>query len=67
MEKLASGKVLQVAIIGQGRSGSNIHALSLMKWPDKYKIAAIADGDESRQTRFIPCCTTRSRTERRLK
>lgn len=50
---MVSEKVLNVAIIGQGRSGRNIHAMSLLKWPDKYRIAAIVDGDESRRARAV--------------
>lgn len=43
--------VLKVGIIGQGRSGRNIHGNLLVKLADKYKIAAIADGMEERRVR----------------
>jgi len=36
-------KALRVGIIGQGRSGRNIHAEFLKKIPEKYTIAAVAD------------------------
>jgi predicted dehydrogenase len=50
---MIKSKVLNVAIIGQGRSGRNIHAMSLMKWPEKYRIAAVVDGDEMRRNRAV--------------
>jgi scyllo-inositol 2-dehydrogenase (NADP+) len=39
---------LKVAIIGQGRSGRDIHAYSLSKLPDIYRIVAVADESEER-------------------
>lgn len=43
--------ILKVGIIGQGRSGRNIHGNLLVKLGDKYKIAAVADGLEERRQR----------------
>ncbi|MDF2726206.1 MAG: oxidoreductase [Paenibacillus sp.] len=43
--------VLKVGIIGQGRSGRNIHGNLLMKLADTYQIAAVADGLEERRIR----------------
>ncbi|WP_274653330.1 Gfo/Idh/MocA family protein [Paenibacillus humicola] len=45
------GKRLQVGIIGQGRSGKNIHADTLSRLPDKFRIAAVADPLEDRRQR----------------
>jgi len=42
---------LKVAIIGQGRSGRDIHGASLAKMSDKYKIIAVVDELESRRKR----------------
>ena len=36
-------KVLRVGIIGQGRSGRNIHAEYLAKVPEQFKVVAVAD------------------------
>lgn len=44
------GKI-KVAIIGQGRSGRDIHAFSLRQMPDKYQIVAVADALEERRIR----------------
>jgi len=41
-------KKLKVGIIGQGRSGKDIHAHSLTLMPDKYEIAAVVDPLEDR-------------------
>lgn len=40
---------VRVAIIGQGRSGHNIHGYSLSRKQDKYKIAAVVDLLEDRR------------------
>lgn len=44
-------KQLKVGIIGQGRSGRDIHGACLSKMPERYKIAAIADQLEDRRAR----------------
>lgn len=36
-------KVINVGIVGQGRSGRNIHAAHILKDPAHYKIAAVAE------------------------
>ena len=46
-----SSAVLRVGIIGQGRSGRNIHGAQLIKMPDKYRIVAVADGLPDRRER----------------
>ncbi len=43
MSKGGRGKILRVAIAGQGRSGYSIHAEWLKKSTDNYKIVAVAD------------------------
>ena len=43
--------VQRVAIIGQGRSGRDIHAYSLGKMPDKYQVVAVVDLLEERRIR----------------
>ena len=42
-------KQLRVAILGQGRSGHNIHGTHLKKVPDMYKIVAVVDPLEERR------------------
>jgi predicted dehydrogenase len=42
---------IKVGIIGQGRSGRNIHAAVLSKMPDMYEIAAVTDPLEERRQR----------------
>lgn len=42
---------LRAGIIGQGRSGRNIHGRCLSKHPDQYKIVAVADALEERRLR----------------
>ncbi len=42
-------KRLKVGLIGQGRSGKDIHARTLSLLPEKYEIAAVADLLEDRQ------------------
>lgn len=42
-------KRLRVGIIGQGRSGKNIHAHTLNLLPERYKITAVADPLADRQ------------------
>lgn len=44
-------KELKVGIIGQGRSGRDIHAAQLVKMKGKYRITAVADGIADRRTR----------------
>jgi scyllo-inositol 2-dehydrogenase (NADP+) len=48
---MAEHRKLRVGIIGQGRSGRNIHAKILQRLPDKYTIAAVADPLEERRTK----------------
>ncbi|MBD2864390.1 MULTISPECIES: Gfo/Idh/MocA family protein [Paenibacillus] len=43
--------ILKVGIIGQGRSGRNIHGNQLIRMSDKFKITAVADGMEDRRIR----------------
>ncbi len=43
----------RVAIIGQGRSGRDIHAYSLGKMPDKYKVIAVVDMLADRRERAV--------------
>jgi predicted dehydrogenase/sugar phosphate isomerase/epimerase len=47
--KLQSHKPLRVAIIGQGRSGKNIHAACLSRLTGKFKIVAVVDALEERR------------------
>jgi predicted dehydrogenase len=42
---------LLVGIIGQGRSGRDIHAKSILELPEHYRIAAISDPLEERRAR----------------
>lgn len=44
-------KRLNVAILGQGRSGRDIHAVNLKRMSDKYKIVAIVEPLEKRRER----------------
>ena len=44
-------KQINVAIIGQGRSGRNIHGLYFMKDRERFKIAAVSDLLEERRQR----------------
>ncbi|RKN83829.1 Gfo/Idh/MocA family protein [Paenibacillus ginsengarvi] len=44
-----SGPILKVGIIGQGRSGRNIHAETLRRLPERYVIAAVSDELEQRR------------------
>ncbi|MBP1995971.1 Gfo/Idh/MocA family protein [Paenibacillus eucommiae] len=48
-----SDQVLKVGIIGQGRSGRDIHGNLLAKIKHYYKIAAVADGLTERRERAI--------------
>ncbi|GAA3405576.1 Gfo/Idh/MocA family protein [Paenibacillus hodogayensis] len=43
--------ILKVGIIGQGRSGRNIHGHLLVRLGDQYKVTAVADGLEDRRVR----------------
>jgi scyllo-inositol 2-dehydrogenase (NADP+) len=45
-----SQKVIKVGIIGQGRSGRDIHGNLLVTLPDYYRITAVADGIIDRQS-----------------
>ena len=47
------GKLVKVGIIGQGRSGYGIHAQTIKKLPDKFKIAAVSDMDEAYRQRAV--------------
>ncbi|WP_100010052.1 Gfo/Idh/MocA family protein [Lentibacillus sediminis] len=42
---------LKVGIVGQGRSGRNIHALTLSKLPEMFHIAAVTDTSAERRKR----------------
>ena len=44
-------KQIRVAILGQGRSGRDIHAVNLARMGEKYKITAIAEPLEKRRER----------------
>jgi len=44
-----TARIIQVAIIGQGRSGKDIHAKLLSRMQDRYRIAAVVDGNEERR------------------
>ncbi|TNJ61012.1 Gfo/Idh/MocA family oxidoreductase [Paenibacillus hemerocallicola] len=44
-----SGSILKVGIIGQGRSGRNIHAETIRKLPDRFALAAVSDELEQRR------------------
>jgi len=46
-------KIVNVAILGQGRSGKDIHAEYLNTAKDKYKIVAVCDPLEERRMRAI--------------
>lgn len=46
-------RIIQVAIIGQGRSGKGIHAKLLSHMQDRYRIAAVVDGIEERREQAI--------------
>lgn len=46
-------KRLKVGIIGQGRSGRNIHAYFVSKLPEMYEIAAVSDPMEDRRAKAI--------------
>ncbi|GMA62054.1 Gfo/Idh/MocA family oxidoreductase [Alicyclobacillus fastidiosus] len=44
-------KQVRVAILGQGRSGRDIHGFSLTKMPDRYKVIAVVDEVPERRAR----------------
>ncbi|MDF2725532.1 MAG: oxidoreductase [Paenibacillus sp.] len=46
-------KIVRVAIVGQGRSGRNIHANTLRSWTDRFHIVAVVDGEEERRSRAV--------------
>lgn len=46
-------RIIQVAIIGQGRSGKGIHAKLLSSMQDRYRIAAVEDGIKERREQAI--------------
>ncbi|MFD2115739.1 Gfo/Idh/MocA family protein [Paenibacillus yanchengensis] len=48
-----SQKIIKVGIIGQGRSGRNIHGNMLVSLPNQYKIVAIADSMADRQAQAM--------------
>jgi scyllo-inositol 2-dehydrogenase (NADP+) len=48
-----SGRILKVGIIGQGRSGRDIHGVLLDKIPEYYQIVAISDSLVDRRKRAI--------------
>ncbi|MCC2683552.1 MAG: oxidoreductase [Paenibacillaceae bacterium] len=48
-----SERILKVGIIGQGRSGRNIHANTLSGMKDKFVIAAVVDALEDRRKRAV--------------
>lgn len=50
---MSENRIIQVAIIGQGRSGRGIHAKLLAAMPEKYRIAAVVDGLEERRERAV--------------
>ena len=41
-------KKLSVGIIGQGRSGRKIHAVTIAKLPELFKIVAVCDREAAR-------------------
>ena len=43
--------IVRVAIIGQGRSGRDIHGAHLMRDSDRYKIVAVVDPLQERRER----------------
>lgn len=45
--------IINVGIIGQGRSGHDIHALALRRLPDLYRIAAVADPEQPYRERAV--------------
>lgn len=47
------GKVIRVGILGQGRSGRDIHGIYLNTAKDKYVIVAAADGIKERRDRAV--------------
>lgn len=44
-----NNKKIRVGIIGQGRSGRNVHANQIKKIPELYEIAAVSDAVEERR------------------
>lgn len=46
-------KKIRAAVIGQGRSGRNIHTKFLHSFNEKYELAAVVDGDEARRRNAI--------------
>lgn len=61
-------KTLNVGIIGQGRSGRDIHGMALIKDPDHYRIKAVVDTIKDRRERAAReyGCDTYSRIDRLL-
>jgi scyllo-inositol 2-dehydrogenase (NADP+) len=49
-------KPIQVAILGQGRSGRDIHAANLALLPDLYQVAAVVEPIEARRQRAAAEC-----------
>lgn len=50
---MKTNRPIQVAIIGQGRSGRGIHAHLLKQLPEQYQIVAVVDGMETRRKSAI--------------
>lgn len=48
-----SQTLLKVGIIGQGRSGRDIHGNNIIHMPELYQITAVADSMEDRQKRAV--------------
>ena len=44
-------KRIKVAILGQGRSGRDIHGMNLLKMQELYEIVAVVDPLEDRRIR----------------
>lgn len=44
-------RTIQVGIIGQGRSGYDIHARTIKRLPEQFRIAAVSDRDEAYRKR----------------
>ncbi|WP_308639650.1 Gfo/Idh/MocA family protein [Paenibacillus silvisoli] len=49
MSQSQSQSILKVGIIGQGRSGRDIHGRALTQFPEHFQIAAVADSIPERQ------------------
>jgi len=49
--KQEQGRIVRVGILGQGRSGRNIHAAWLSQSPEQYRIVAVSDALKDRRER----------------